>query len=247
MHPVVAQLSAVMPPSPLGPVIAPPWARIEEAMGVGLPRDYRDFTDLYGHGAINDELGVNYPGYQQSDGSLKTLADVAEENNRYRVYEALEAPFAGYPAPGGLLQWGSNYNGDMLCWLIEGEHPNDWPVVVVFRHIREPSWRRFDGGLAAFLLAVVTGTFDFATTLIGDAPGEARWTLARDWGRNYGFAPSARYVHAGEMLRPGGQGLTLAAGVLVGPVPACQGHPGHRPPDVPHLVTANPGNPTCPG
>ncbi|MEV5647397.1 SMI1/KNR4 family protein [Nocardia sp. NPDC052254] len=205
-----------MPPSPLGPVIAPPWARIEKAMGVGMPPDYRDFIDLYGHGAINDELGINYPGYPQSDGStLRTLTDAAEDDNRYNVYEALQAPFPGYPAPGGLLQWGGNYNGDMLCWLTEGDNPDNWPVVVVFRHIHQPSWRRFDGGMAAFLLALVTGTFDLATTLIGDPPGPARWTLARDWGHDYGFAPSARYVHAGDLLRPGGQGLTLAAGVPV--------------------------------
>ncbi|WP_330250788.1 SMI1/KNR4 family protein [Nocardia sp. NBC_00565] len=216
MHPAVAQLSVVMPPSPLGPVIAPPWTRIEEAMAVGLPRDYRDFIDLYGDGAINDELGVNYPAWQQDDTStLSTLVDVAEEDNGYGVYESLEMPFPGYPAPGGLLQWGGNYNGDRLCWLTEGKDPDDWPVVVVFRHISDPSWRRFDGGMAAFLLAVVTGTFDLATTLIGDAPGEARWTLARDWIHDYGFTPSARYVHAGEMLRPGGQGLTLAGGVPV--------------------------------
>ncbi|WP_406266022.1 hypothetical protein OH799_19440 [Nocardia sp. NBC_00881] len=68
-----------------------------------------------------------------------TLVDVAEEDNGYGVYEALEVPFPGYPAPGGLLRWGGNYNGDMLCWLTEGEDPDDWPVVVVFRHIRDPS------------------------------------------------------------------------------------------------------------
>ncbi|MEU4342310.1 hypothetical protein AB0H00_13740 [Nocardia sp. NPDC023852] len=171
-----------MPPSPLGPVDRPALGTNREGDGVGLPRDYRDFIDLYGDGAINDELRVNYPAWQQDDTStLSTLVDVAEEDNGYGVYEALEVPFPGYPAPGGLLRWAGNDNGDMLCWLTEGEDPDDWPVVVVFRHIRDPSLRRD----VVALLAFSSGTGSRAPTRrlrFGDSAGsDAAGTSTVSW------------------------------------------------------------------
>ncbi|WSG62504.1 SMI1/KNR4 family protein [Nocardia sp. NBC_01730] len=186
-------------------------------MGFRLSQDFRDFINLYGDGEINHEFCVFYPAGQRHFAlSLTLLLDHAEELNSYGVFESYgDLPFAGYPAPGGLLQWGSTYNGDMICWLTEGDNPDDWPVVVVFRHIVDPSWRRFDGGMAEFLFSLVTSTFELSTALIGDPPGGARWTRHRDWEHDYGDPPTALYgsfyTEDGRPLFPHGRKLPCGA------------------------------------
>ncbi len=65
-------------------------------------------------------------------------------------------PYAIFPEPGGLLEWGGNLNGDRCFWLTEDPDPDRWPVVVWFRgEVASRSWRREEGGMAAFLLRVV--------------------------------------------------------------------------------------------
>jgi hypothetical protein len=51
-------------------------------------------------------------------------------------------------------------------------------------NLNAPQWRRFDGGMAQFLLAVADGSYEGADLLIGPAKG-ARWTRTEDWARRY--------------------------------------------------------------
>ncbi|MEV5648211.1 SMI1/KNR4 family protein [Nocardia sp. NPDC052254] len=161
---------------------------------MALPQDFRDFIDLYGDGAINQELHLIYPARSGPAPSFSPLLDNAEELNEYGVLEACAGlPYSGYPRRGGLLQWGGTHNGDMIYWLTEADDPNEWQVVVIFRHLGSPSWRLFEGGMADFLIGVVSGTSELFSTLIGDPPGGARWTRYRDWDHDYWQPPTASF------------------------------------------------------
>ncbi|SEK49243.1 hypothetical protein [Streptacidiphilus jiangxiensis] len=67
-------------------------------------------------------------------------------------------PYPFRPAPGGLLYWAGNYSGDQCFWLTEGDDPDHW--------------RRYDLGVARFLLLALSGE-DPTLNLLGLADSTA--------------------------------------------------------------------------
>ncbi|MFE3262049.1 hypothetical protein ACFXPS_42715 [Nocardia sp. NPDC059091] len=220
MHPAVAQLNSLMPPPPLPPLVAPPWGEIERAIGFGLPSDYRDFIDCYGEGQVNQELSVFFPA-ERAEGqwSLTSLLDRSRRLRSFGLFDLFEADDRRGPAD--FLMWGKTSSGDLLFWLRDGDDPDRWPTYMLQHvHHLDPSrrWRRFDGGITEFLIALVDGSFPEAATLIGDHPRVARWSRLRDWRNDYGSPPSAVFDdivtdgvwHAdGRAVVPGGSPIRL--------------------------------------
>jgi hypothetical protein len=81
-----------------------------------------------------------------------------------------------FPEPGGLLVWGWTDNGDTLLWDTQDDDPDRWRVVMLPRH--EPAAIFFDGGVVAFLVALLRGEHPKSAYLVST---QARWTMHSDW------------------------------------------------------------------
>jgi hypothetical protein len=56
---------------------------------------------------------------------------LGQELDIFRYLQSLgddEVPYSLFPERPGLLPWGSDDNGNTLCWLTEGE-PHEWPII----------------------------------------------------------------------------------------------------------------------
>lgn len=188
MHHAVERLVSILgePTAARAPV---PWVQAPAEIGLQFPTDYREFIDLYGSIKINDELYIwspsirpNEPGwpggfpgfiYNTTHGIGDYLAGVYEEG------DLRECPYPVFPMPGGLLAWANNPNVDHCFWLTGGSDPDKWPIAIWYRQLAK--WDRFDGGMAEFLLAVVTGEYLMADEIAPISPGVPRWTPQGDW------------------------------------------------------------------
>jgi hypothetical protein len=107
------------------------WDEIEAALGIGLPGDFKAFTERYGSGMVDDFLYLFNPFAAGEDGNLLVEKDrvlAGYRQTRARFPERL--PLPPFPEPGGLLPLGRTDNGDELYWVTTG-HPDGWPVALV--------------------------------------------------------------------------------------------------------------------
>jgi hypothetical protein len=107
------------------------WDEIEAALGIGLPGDFKAFTERYGSGMVDDFLYLFNPFAAGEDGNLLVEKDrvlAGYRQTRARFPERL--PLPPFPEPGGLLPLGGTDNGDELYWVTTG-HPDGWPVALV--------------------------------------------------------------------------------------------------------------------
>lgn len=154
MNESVERLRGIMPPPPEGGDVID-WDGVETRSGVRLPGDYRDFVGVYGGGIIDDILEIHTP---DVPGSLMTGvpdAPVATRVERDLGWLSRVAPGTD---PGRLLRFGSTDDGDELLWVRSDGEPENWRVLLWLRHPpTDNAWTLFDGGMARFLLALVSG------------------------------------------------------------------------------------------
>ncbi|WP_445528329.1 hypothetical protein [Streptomyces cyslabdanicus] len=120
------------------------WPAVEADLGTPLPRDYKEIVDLFGPGGFDEYVDLLVPGalgmdlvvWAKSDGDATDLWE----------------PYAGYPAPGGLLRWGSSEQELDFVWQTGTADPADWRVLVG----EFGDWERFDCGLGEFLFRMLT-------------------------------------------------------------------------------------------
>ncbi|MFJ5123442.1 hypothetical protein [Kitasatospora sp. NPDC088548] len=119
-----------------------PWNGSLVEAGVEFPADYQDFINIFGRGAIGGELWVHSPltagpvGWTSGGFArmvARTTLEVGPMFNGLRASYPDLFPYPMFPDPGGLLEWGCNYNGDRCFWLTGDPDPDRWPVVVWFR------------------------------------------------------------------------------------------------------------------
>ncbi len=193
------RLGVVIGPPPADGVTPVPWELAPAAIGFQLPADYRAFADRYGAVSISDELHIFTPTETPSphaavlSGFEGFLYDTTEPYGYcawlaecYRDGDYRECPYPLFPAEGGLLKWGHNYNSDHFFWLMRGPDPDRWPVAARFHSMWE--WDVFEGGFLKFLLAAVTEQYPYhgdvvpgGTKQVGD--GRA-YRLRGDWSKN---------------------------------------------------------------
>lgn len=150
----VDQLFELVKP-PAHPVhTGPPeaWATAEKMLATALPQDFRCVCALYGSGTFVDTfIGI----YNPFDPSYRRTLE--SELASLRILEQRTfSDFGGYfvfPDPFGLLPWGTDENGGILCWIAEGE-PDEWPVFTV-PHGGEDC-ERWDMSMTSFLAAAFT-------------------------------------------------------------------------------------------
>ncbi|MEU9979585.1 SMI1/KNR4 family protein [Streptomyces sp. NPDC051014] len=143
------------------------WADVEEALGVGLPSDYKAFMSVYGAGGIGDlgilgPLPVNY--LQWDPGSIVDSAPP------FRDLWDGEGGVPGIEADGSsVLPWGSGCSANELGWLTLDPNPDRWPVVAWRRQISygDSRWKLFDCSMVDFLIKMMRAEFDECP--LGDA------------------------------------------------------------------------------
>ncbi|MFE5791400.1 hypothetical protein ACFQ8C_02370 [Streptomyces sp. NPDC056503] len=129
------------------------WADVEARLGTALPVDYKQLAEVFGEGAFDDYLRLYVPGSDARGSDL--TGNAFRLAGHVRAHGgALWEPYAVYPAPGGLLQWGDTEQAATFYWLTEGGDPDRWPVLAVEEDF--DSWVRFDGTVTEFLYRVLT-------------------------------------------------------------------------------------------
>ncbi|MFH8385871.1 hypothetical protein ACH4E7_33955 [Kitasatospora sp. NPDC018058] len=197
------RLGVVIGPPPRGGVVPVPWALGPQALGFQLPADYRAFADRYGMVSISDELHVYTPSAAPSpktgqppgfEGFVHFTTEPygygAMLAQAYRDGDYDECPYPLFPAEGGLLKWGNNYNSDQFFWLMRGPDPDPdpdrWPVAAKFDSMRE--WDLFEDGFLEFLLAAVTEQHPYHGDVVPGGMkqvGDGRAYRPRgDWSKN---------------------------------------------------------------
>jgi hypothetical protein len=124
--------------------------KLEIALGISFPADYKEYAAAYGSGGFLDLGGL----------SIDILNPLAK-NYRERLHSFCgfashaklvstedEFPFEVFPDIPGLLPWGIDDAGGSLSWLTEG--PADaWPIIAMVA--RESIIERFDMPMTEFL------------------------------------------------------------------------------------------------
>lgn len=177
----VSKLARLLRADPRGPHQALEWERCRSEIGLELPADYRQFTDVFGCGSINDEFGVVSPfDYRLPGSHFKNFSKILTETFEgagSAIAEMREAwpayfPYPVFPEAGGLIAWGTNTNGDMCFWETASPDPEKWTVVVWLRGASpEQAWIRTGAGMVEFLIDIVSGRHPYsATLLVADNP-----------------------------------------------------------------------------
>jgi hypothetical protein len=145
------ELTSLVPP-PDAPAPPVDWDAAHAELGVELPADYRALVERYGAGAIAG-LRLLVPGHPNRHVDLLRQVEPQRWALRQLIEQGIEQPYE----PDALLPWGIDEGGNVVWWLTEGS----WPVVA--NEARGEEWQRYDGGVVAFLAAIVAGreTSDF--------------------------------------------------------------------------------------
>jgi hypothetical protein len=163
---MLEQLRRLLPP-PAEPLEAAPpdgWAEVEAALGIGLPDDFKAFTELYGSGKVDDFLYLFNPFAEGQDGNLlfekdRVLAAYAETRAKFPA----RLPLPPFPEQGGVLPLGRTDNGDELYWVTGGD-PGGWPVALLESRAARQELHRMP--VTGLLLALAAG--ELVTAILPD-------------------------------------------------------------------------------
>lgn len=109
------------------------WKKNEKALGIHLPTDYFDYVRFYGSGCFDDHgrllIFVWNPCARFY---LKDLRRICEDLCWSRELDprSTNCPYGVFPSRPGWLPWGSDMDGNLMCWLTEGE-PDQWPLILL--------------------------------------------------------------------------------------------------------------------
>jgi len=153
----IRELCKLVPPptAPAAVPARPNWSDIEEGIGVTLPRDYKQFVELYGTGLFAGLIRIfnafEPDPYGELNSSIVRIS--AYLRQRRSDYGAKVVPYEVYPSRPGLMAFGNDENGNELQWYTKGR-PNQWSVVVL--EGRGGRWQEFDCTMTEFLTRALT-------------------------------------------------------------------------------------------
>ncbi|SOE15595.1 SMI1-KNR4 cell-wall [Streptomyces sp. 2323.1] len=153
MNASLARLMRILPPPPEAREKA--WGQAEQALGVELPTDYKEFLRAYGGSNWDDYLYVLEPGCPNEN------YDLLEWEGQQT--EALEGLWEFEKKPDELkeegarvIPWATTDNGECLYWLVRpGRQPDSWTVMV--NEARGERWEHFSCSCTEFLASALTG------------------------------------------------------------------------------------------
>ena len=150
------RLTALVQP-PSSPPGAPDWKSAEEALGFGLPSDYRQLVEVYGAGSFDEFISLLVPGHENPHLDLLRQRDVRLDALRTLREGGETIPFDVDAGQEDIVPWAITDNGDVVYWIREPrDAPDDWRVVV--NEARGPAWEAFAGSATEFLAAVLSET-----------------------------------------------------------------------------------------
>ncbi|MGW9399087.1 SMI1/KNR4 family protein [Streptomyces sp. NPDC055642] len=153
------------------------WEEIERTTYLAFPADYREFVKTYGGGEINEYLSVSTPPVPGS--AYGDVLDGVDPALAGRDCEELSVLLSGVSLP-PLLPFARSASSDVTFWLREGD-PDEWRVAAFRRQAQYGMnrWTVFDGGMALFCVAALTGEVDpFSERLsVGDRNEFVGWRV----------------------------------------------------------------------
>lgn len=131
------------------------WDKVETALKIELPKDYKDYINIFGTGCIANLIWVFNPFSKnphlnlqiQIKEQLEAIAVLQEQFNE-------NCPYKIYPEKGGLLPWGLTDNGDVMFWLTDGE-PDFWKTVI--HESRGSKYEKHEDTMTSFLSNLILG------------------------------------------------------------------------------------------
>ncbi|MEU8538945.1 histone-like nucleoid-structuring protein Lsr2 [Streptomyces sp. NPDC048717] len=145
-------LTRIVPP----PAASAPtdWIAVESLLGTRLPDDYKRLADTYGPGAFCGFVHLFHP-YGATE--AVDLTGPAPARLRARLRADRDSGTYRMPHdPDDLFAVGVTDNGNHLYWVTgSGTEPDAWRIAVDQADGRD--WYTFDGGLTAFLAALLGG------------------------------------------------------------------------------------------
>ncbi|MFE2562053.1 histone-like nucleoid-structuring protein Lsr2 [Streptomyces sp. NPDC059352] len=148
----IDRLISLCPPPP----IAPPtdWPAVERLLGMRLPADYKQISDTYGPGTFCGFLHLYHPHAHTSWTSLIGPMPSTIRTQLQREHEQGASPLP--VGPQDLFPMAVTDNGEYLFWVTRsGVSPDEWTVAA--SQARSFQWYTYDGDLAGFLTAVLSG------------------------------------------------------------------------------------------
>jgi hypothetical protein len=152
----LAQLVLIAPPPTVPVETGSPkqWAVIQNRLGTPLPTDYKKFIDRYGTGSFNNFI-IPYNPFAKNE-SLNIIQALDAHHLASRRTQLLGDmhwsavhPFELFPAPDGLLPWGTTANfSDVFLWQVSGP-PETW--VTVFYNLRDGEYEVWKISFTSFL------------------------------------------------------------------------------------------------
>lgn len=130
-------------PPPRTPV---DWQAAEQALGTRLPGDYKEIVDLFGYGSFDTYLELLVPGVRGLDLVEWATGDAVPARDLWR-------PHSVFPAPGGILRWGTSEQELDFVWQTGAPDPDDWTVLV---RTDFDTWERHESGMGEFLVRLLT-------------------------------------------------------------------------------------------
>lgn len=149
----------LIPPSnPFEAVRSTQWKEVERKLGVSLPKDYINFMEIYGTGAIDDFIYVFNPFASNQNLNLfsRTETMLSAYAVLHKEFPSLY-PFSVFPSSEGLLPWGISDNGDEFYWKTTKELSN-W-AVITFR-ASDSYYEVHDVSFSQYLFRLLSGELE---------------------------------------------------------------------------------------
>jgi hypothetical protein len=147
----IETLTALIPPLPDPLDGSGDWDAAERDLGTALPTDFKELIRLYGTGTFGGVYLANPLRQWGRDMIRDHVAGYRE------LRDALEFALPLFPERPGLLPWGSDSNGNLYCWWVDGP-PDSWTVAQVAHEVEETP-HRAPVGITEFLASYLLNRY----------------------------------------------------------------------------------------
>ena len=161
----LSQLLCIVPPSDNPKETGSPkaWEKTEARLGLSLPDDYKALIDTYGTGSFGGLITPYNPFAENEEYNLPyawdTLHQADQQTQLQRgVAWTAVTPFELYPAPEGLIPWGTAANfGENFFWRVRGQ-PQTWETL--FYHLHSGEYEVWKIPMTDFIYSILSGEIE---------------------------------------------------------------------------------------
>lgn len=148
----IDRLISLCPPPPTATTTD--WPTVEQSLGMPLPADYKQIADTYGPGTFCGFLHLYHPRahtpWTSLTGPMPSTIRAQLQNEHAQDAPPLPAD------PRDLFPIAVTDNGEYLFWVTRpAGSPDEWTIAA--NQARSFQWYSYDGDLAGFLTAVLSG------------------------------------------------------------------------------------------